>query len=64
MFGKAINYNVNYLSELSRYIENGDWPIDNNAAENAIKAFVIGRKHWLFSNSQRGPRRVQTYLAK
>ena len=29
-------------------------PIDNNAAENAIRPFVIGRKNWLFSASQRG----------
>ena len=52
--GKAINYTLKYWPELSRYIENGDWPIDNNVAENAIRPFVIGRKNWLFSNSQRG----------
>ena len=52
--GKAINYTLKYWPELSRYHENGDWPIDNNVAENAIRPFVIGRKNWLFSNSQRG----------
>jgi transposase len=52
--GKAVNYTLEYWSELSRYSENGEWPIDNNAAENAIRPFVIGRKAWLFSNSQRG----------
>ena len=52
--GKAINYALKYWPELSRYIENGDWPIDNNVAENAIRPFVIGRKNWLFSNSERG----------
>jgi transposase len=52
--GKAVNYTLEYWPELSRYIENGDWPIDNNPAENAIRPFVIGRKAWLFSNSQRG----------
>ena len=52
--GKVINYSLKYWPELSRYKENGDWPIDNNVAENAIKPFVIGRKNWLFSNSQRG----------
>ena len=52
--GKAVNYTLKYWSELSRYIENGAWPIDNNLAENAIRPFVIGRKAWLFSNSQRG----------
>ena len=38
----------------SRAINNGAWPIDNNPAENTIRPFVIGRKAWLFSNSQRG----------
>ena len=52
--GKAINYTLKYWPELSRYIESGDWPIDNNVAENAIRPFVIGRKAWLFSHSQRG----------
>ena len=52
--GKAINYTLKYWPELSRYPENGDWPIDNNVAENAVRPFVIGRKNWLFSNSQRG----------
>ena len=52
--GKAVNYTLEYWPELSKYIENGEWPIDNNPAENAIRPFVIGRKAWLFSNSQRG----------
>lgn len=52
--GKAVNYTLKYWKELSCYVDNGDWPIDNNLAENAIRPFVIGRKAWLFSNSQRG----------
>jgi len=28
--------------------------MDNNRAENAIRPFVVGRKNWLFSNSQNG----------
>ena len=52
--GKATHYALEYWPELSRYAENGEWPIDNNVAENAIRPFVIGRKAWLFSNSQRG----------
>lgn len=52
--GKAVNYTLKYWKELSRYIDDGHWPIDNNLTENAIRPFVIGRKAWLFSNSQRG----------
>ena len=54
--GKAINYTLQYWPELKMYVDNGSWPIDNNLAENAIRPFVIGRKNWLFSNSQRGAR--------
>ncbi len=28
--------------------------IDNNPVENAIRPFAIGRKNWLFSDSQKG----------
>jgi len=54
--GKAVHYTMKFWPELTRYTENGSWPIDNNAAENAIRPFVMGRKAWLFSNSQRGAR--------
>ncbi|WP_284284870.1 transposase domain-containing protein, partial [Marinibactrum halimedae] len=30
------------------------YPIDNNAAERAIRPFTIGRKNWMFSKSQAG----------
>ena len=49
-----MNYTLDYWPELTRYTRDGSWPIDNNIAENAIRPFVIGRKAWLFSNSQRG----------
>ena len=42
---KAVNYTLEYWPELSKYIESGEWPIDNNPAENAIRPFVIGRKN-------------------
>lgn len=54
--GKAVHYALEYWPELARYVENGAWPIDNNVAENAIRPFVIGRKAWMFSDSQRGAR--------
>ena len=42
--GKAENYTLKYWKELSNYIKNGAWPIDNSLAEKAIRPFVIGRK--------------------
>ncbi len=43
--GKAVNYTLDYWQELTKYTDNGEWPIDNNAAENAIRPFVIGRNY-------------------
>ena len=52
--GKAIGYLANNWSKLERYVEHGYLPIDNNAAERAIRPFVIGRKNWLFSSTPKG----------
>lgn len=52
--GKALNYLAGNWSRLERYVEAGYLPIDNNAAERAIRPFVIGRKNWLFSDTPRG----------
>ena len=52
--GKAISYLVSNWDKLVRYTEAGFLPIDNNAAERAIRPFVIGRKNWLFSDTPKG----------
>ncbi|MCS9148275.1 IS66 family transposase [Pseudomonas aeruginosa] len=52
--GKALSYLASNWSRLVRYVEAGFLPIDNNAAERAIRPFVIGRKNWLFSDTPRG----------
>lgn len=49
---------LSYALRLWPYVENvlldGNLELDNNAAERAIRPFVIGRKNWLFCNSARG----------
>lgn len=52
--GKALGYLHRQWPRLSLYIDDGHYPIDNNRAENAIRPFVVGRKNWLFANSQAG----------
>lgn len=52
--GKALYYLHSQWPRCINYLRAGDYPIDNNAAENAIRPFVIGRKNWLFSASQQG----------
>ena len=52
--GKALHYLHNEWPKLVRYLDDGRLEIDNNAAENAIRPFVVGRKNWLFSASVKG----------
>ena len=52
----AIRYALNERKYMYTFLENGDVPIDNNRAENAIRPFAVGRKNWLFSNTTNGAR--------
>ncbi|MDN5862568.1 MAG: IS66 family transposase [Salinisphaera sp.] len=52
--GEALAYLDKYWPKLTRYTERGDLPIDNNPCENAIRPFVLGRKAWLFADTQAG----------
>jgi transposase len=52
--GIAVNYTFSRWDRLVKYITDGLLPIDNNLVENAIRPFVIGRKNWLFYDSQDG----------
>ena len=52
--GKALQYLQNQWDYLVGYLADGTYPIDNNLAETARRPFVVGRKNWLFANSQSG----------
>jgi transposase len=54
LLGKAISYCLDQWARLIGYIEDGRLSIDNNAAENAIRPFVLGRKSWLFAGTPEG----------
>ena len=51
---KAADYYVNQWPYLKNIFLDGRLELSNNRAERSIKPFVIGRKNWLFSNSQKG----------
>lgn len=53
-FGRAVSYALNQRFWLEKYLLDGRLEIDNNRAERSIKPFVIGRKNWLFCNTQGG----------
>lgn len=41
----------------------GERPIDNNAAENAIRPMVVGRKNWLFAATEKVRKPVLIFIA-
>ena len=52
--GQAIQYTLNQWDKLVAYLESPYLTPDNNACENAIRPFVLGRKNWLFCQSPKG----------
>ena len=50
----AIQYSLTRWTALTRYIDDGRIEIDNNAAERAIRALVLGRRNYLFAGSDAG----------
>jgi len=48
---KALDYSLKRWEALTRYIEDGRLPIDNNWIENQMRPIAIGRKNWLFAGS-------------
>jgi hypothetical protein len=51
----AINYARNQESYLRRFLEDGHVPVDNGYAERNIHCeYTIGRRNWLFCNTERG----------
>lgn len=51
---KAVTYVQNRRQTAETYLEDGRCSFTNNASENAIRPFTVGRKNWLFSDSVRG----------
>lgn len=52
--GRAVGYALDQWDFVSRYVEDGRLAIDNNIAERDVKSVVIGRKNWLFADSEAG----------
>ena len=52
--GKAVTYAMNQRPFMENYLLDGRCAISNNAAENAIRPFTVGRKNWLFADTPKG----------
>lgn len=42
---RAIDYSLRRWEALTRYVEDGRWPVDNNAIEGLIRPIALGRKN-------------------
>ena len=52
--GNAINYFINEYEELTAFLKNGRYEIDNGWVERSIRKFAIGRNNWLFCDTVDG----------
>lgn len=54
LLGRAISYTRNQWEYLSRYVNDGRAPVDNNVIERDIRPFCTGRNSWMFSDTVAG----------
>jgi len=54
----AIRYALSRWRALTRYLDDGQLEIDNNAAERALRVIALGRKNYLFAGSDAGGERA------
>ena len=59
---KACDYALERWDGLTRYCEEGYYDIDNNVVERSIRPLTLGRKNWLFVDSDESARDTAVYL--
>ena len=59
---KALDYSLKRWVALTRYLDDGALPIDNNWIENPIRPVAIGRSNWLFAGSLRAGKRAAAVM--
>ncbi|SPY55676.1 ISPpu14, transposase Orf3 [Pseudomonas aeruginosa] len=60
---KALDYSLKRWVALTRYLDDGAVPIDNNAVENQIRPWALGRSNWLFAGSLRSGKRAAAIMS-
>lgn len=51
---EGFNYSMNQEKYLKVFLEDGEVPMDNNAAEQSIRGFCIGKKNWVMIDTIAG----------
>ena len=60
---RALDYSLKRWGAFTRFLDDGQLPIDNNWAENQIRPIAIGRKNWLFAGSLRAGQRAAAVMS-
>ncbi|RMM02895.1 Transposase, IS66 family [Pseudomonas amygdali pv. eriobotryae] len=60
---RALDYNLKRWVALTRYLDDGAVPIDNNPVENTIRPWALGRSNWLFAGSLRSGKRAAAIMS-
>jgi transposase len=55
---EAMDYVLKRWTGFTRFLEDGQICLTNNAAERALRGIALGRKSWLFAGSDRGGQRA------
>ena len=60
---KALDYSLKRWVALTRFVGDGQLPVDNNHIENQIRPIAIGRNNWLFAGSLRSGKRAAAVMS-
>ena len=60
---KALDYSLNRWAALTRFVDDGQLPVDNNWVENRIRPVALGRANWLFAGSLRAGERAAAIMS-
>ena len=60
---RALDYSLKRWAALTRYLDDGRVPIDNNRVENQIRPWALGRSNWLFAGPLRSGQRAAAMMS-
>ena len=54
LYSEYFSFYLRLAQYLRVFLDNGNVPMDNNAAERAIRPFTVGRKNWVLIDTIKG----------
>jgi transposase len=59
----AIDHSLKRWEALTRFVDDGELPPDNNPVENCIRPITLGRSNWMFAGSLRAGERAAAVMS-